>query len=136
MDGEREAQAAPVPDPGPAADGAGGDERRSLVDDIADLLVDTRNWLDAEFAYQKTRAGFVAATLKQAAILIAVAGILGLLALIGLVVGLIITLMPLLTPLGATLAVVAVLLLVSALLLRSAASRWRDAAGAISEEDE
>lgn len=135
MAGEREAQAAPVPDSGPAAEGTGDGDRRSLVNDIEDLVVDARNWLDAEFAYQKTRAGFVAASLKQAAALLAVAAILALLALIGLVVGLILALTPLLTPLGATLAVVGVLLLVSLLLVRSAASRWRDAAGAVKEAE-
>lgn len=135
MDGEREAQAAPVPDSGPAADEADGAERRSLLDDIEDLIVDARTWVDAEFTYQKTRAGFVAASLKQMIALLVLAAVLGLLALIGLTVGLIITLMPLLTPLGATLAVVVVLLLVSLLLVRSAASRWREAAGAIRETE-
>ena len=135
MDGEREADAAPVPDQGPAAATGESGERRSLVDDIEDLLVDARTWLDAEFAYQKTRAGFVAASLKQAIALVVVAGLLALLALIGLTVGLILALAPVLTPLGATAVVVIVLLLVSLLLLRSAASRWRDAAGAIREEE-
>lgn len=135
MDGEREAQAAPVPDSGSVAEATDGAESRSLVDDIEDLLVDARIWLDAEFTYQKSRAGFVAASLKQAIALVVVATVLALLALIGLTVGLIITLAPLLTPLGATAAVVIVLLLVSLLLLRSAAGRWREAAGAIKETD-
>lgn len=135
MDGEPEAQAAPVPDQGPVAQAPDGFESRSLVNDIEDLLVDARTWLDAEFTYQKSRAGFVAASLKQAIALVAVAGVLALLALIGLTVGLIIALAPMLTPLGATAVVVVVLLLVSLLLLRSAASRWRDAAGAIKETE-
>lgn len=135
MDPEREAQAAPVPDAGSVAEEMEGFESRSLVNDIEDLLVDVRTWLDAEFTYQKSRAGFVAASLKQAIALVVVAGVLALLALIGLTLGLIIALAPLLTPLGATAAVVIVLLLISLLLLRSAASRWRDAAGAIKETD-
>lgn len=135
MAGEREADAAPVPDQGPAAAASDDDERRSLVNDIEDLLVDARTWLDAELTYQKTRAGFVAASLKQAIALVAVAVLLALLALIGLTVGLILALAPLLTPLGATAVVVILLLLVSLLLVRSAASRWRDAAGALREEE-
>ena len=135
MVGEREADAAPVPDQGPAAATSDDGERRSLVNDLEDLLVDARTWLDAEFAYQKTRAGYVAASLKQAIALVAVAGVLALLALIGLTVGLILALAPLLTPLGATGVVVIALLLASLLLVRSAASRWRDAAGAIREEE-
>ena len=135
MPGEREADATPVPDAGPAAEGTDSVEQRSLVGDIEELLVDARIWLDAEVAYQKTRAGFVASSLKGAIALLVVAAVLALLALIGLTVGLIITLAPHLTPLGATAVVVVVLLLVTLLMLRSAASRWRDAAGAIREEE-
>ncbi|MXO71722.1 phage holin family protein [Alteraurantiacibacter buctensis] len=110
--------------------------RRSLLGDVEDLLVDARIWFDAEVAYQKTRAGFVAASLKQAIALLVVAAVLALVALIGLTVGLIISLMPLLGALGSTLLVTAALLLVALLITRSAAGRWRDAAGAIRESEE
>jgi uncharacterized membrane protein len=112
----------------------GPDDRRSLLDDIEDLLVDARTWLDAEFAYQKTRAGFVASSLKSALGLVFGAAVIALVAFIGLTVGSIITLIPLVGPVGATGIVVGVLLLVCAAMLRSAAKRWRDVTAAIRED--
>ena len=79
MPGEAQ-PAAPAPDAAPVADDSGTD-RRSLLTDVEDLLVDARVWFDAEVAYQKTRAGFVAASLKQAIGLLVVAAVLALVAL-------------------------------------------------------
>ena len=124
-----------MPDAAPVTD-EGGASRRSLLDDVEDLLVDARIWFDAEVAYQKTRAGFVAAQIRNAVALLLAAAVLTLVALIALAVGLVITLIPVLGPFGATLVVFVVLVLVAILLARSAASRWRDAAGAIRESEE
>ncbi len=138
MDGEREADAVPVPAPGSVTGGDDGglDDRRSLVDDIEDLLVNACTWLDAEFTYQKTRAGFVASSLKSALVLVIVAGVLALVALIGLTVGLIIALAPLITAFGATALVVVVMLLICALLIRTAGRRWRDMVAVIKEDED
>lgn len=136
MSGEREADAAPVPANGPDADtGAHGpQDRRSLVDDVEDLLVDARTWLDAEFAYQKTRAGFVAGSLKATLAFVLAAAVIALVAFIGLTVGAILALVPLVGATGATGIVVGVLLLACGLLLRAAAGRWRDIMAAVHEE--
>lgn len=136
MNGEREADAAPVPAPGPDAQvgEAGLEDRRSLVDDIEDLLVDALTWLDAEFAYQKTRAGFVAGSLKAALGLVFAAAIVLLVAFIGLTVGSILALVPVVGAIGATGIVVGILLLACALMLGAAARRWRDVTAAVRED--
>lgn len=138
MVGEREADAAPVPKPGPDAQTGepGPDDRRSLLDDIEDLLVDARTWLDAEFAYQKTRVGFVASSLKSALGLVLAAAVVALVAFIGLTVGAIIALIPIVGAVGATGIVVGVLLLACAAMLGAAAKRWRDVTAAIREDKE
>lgn len=112
----------------------GLDDRRSLVDDIEDLLVDARTWLDAEFNYQKTRAGFVAGSLKAALGLVFGAAIIALVAFIGLTIGAILALIPVVGAIGATGIVVGVLLLACALMVGAAAKRWRDATSAIRED--
>ena len=112
----------------------GLDDRRSLVDDIEDLLVDARTWLDAEFNYQKTRAGFVAGSLKAALGLVFAAAIVALVAFIGLTIGAILALTPVVGAIGATGIVVGLLLLACALMVGAAARRWRDATGAIRED--
>ncbi len=124
----------------PAADRVAGvddaydaEPTRSLIDDLEDLVFDARTWLDAELTYQKTRASFIAACFKRTIALGVVAGMLGVLALIGLVVGLIIALTPLVTAWGATALVVGLLLLVVWLAVRSAGRAWRDMMQAIHE---
>jgi VIT1/CCC1 family predicted Fe2+/Mn2+ transporter len=136
LQGEREADAAPVPVAGSDGDAdlTGADERRSLREDIEDLLVDARTWLDAEFAYQKSRAGFVASSLKTALACILGALTIALIALIGLTVGAIMALVPVVGTVGATGIVVGVLLVVCAILLGTAAARWRDISAAIRED--
>lgn len=112
MTAPRLATADPGADPG-AAD-------RSLLEDLEALYADGRTYISAEFAFQKSRAGFAAAKAKSVAIFGVAAALVGLLALIGLTVGLIITLAPLIGPLGATLLVVGVLLIVAFLCARRA----------------
>jgi hypothetical protein len=93
---------------------------RSLLEDLEALYADGRTYLSAEIAFQQSRAAYVGAKAKSAAIFGVAAALLALLALIGLTVGLIITLAPLIGPLGATLLVVAVLLIVAFLCVRRA----------------
>ena len=103
-----------------------GDEPdRSLLDDVEALIADGKLYLEAELAFQKSRAGYVAAGAKTIAALGALAAALVVLALIGLTVGLILALTPLITAWGATAVVVLALLLGAWLCVRSALARWR-----------
>lgn len=113
----------PEPTPVPA---------RSLIDDIEALIDDGRNYVHAELSYQKTRASFVSNRIGKAVGFGVAAAVMGLLAAIGLTVGLIIALTPHLTAWGATALVVGVLLLVAVLLLRRASRNWASARGATS----
>ncbi|MWV28071.1 phage holin family protein [Aurantiacibacter rhizosphaerae] len=111
-------------------------ETRSLADDLGDLFEDARTYFDAEMSYQKSRAGFVANRLKKTIAFGAVAAYLAVLATIGLTVGLIIALTPLITAWGATALVVLVILLVAYLLVRKAASAWADIRAAMASDEE
>lgn len=107
-DTTREAQPGAVP--GVPADGSSGETpAASLADDVAALIQDGKTYLEAELAFQKTRAGYAGQKSKQAIINALAALALLHLALIALVVGLVMTLAPHLTPLGATILVGAVL---------------------------
>jgi hypothetical protein len=107
----------------PAPEGA-EHELRSLRDDVEALIDDGKTYLETELVYQKTRAAFVADRAKGAVIFGAVAVLLGFLALIGLTVGLIIALIPLLTAWGASALVVALLAVGAFVMLRVANARW------------
>lgn len=124
----------------PQADPAAEPERtagtRSLAEDLESLVEDARIYIDAELSYQKTRAGFVADRLKKTIAFGAVAAFLAVLALIGLTVGLIIALTPLITAWGATAVVVLGLLLLAYLLVRKAANAWNAIMGAVKEEED
>ncbi len=107
---------------------ASGDsgETRSLLEDIEYLVADARIWLDAEMSFQKSRAALVSNRLK----IIVAAGILaalfGILALVGLTIGLIIALTPLITAWGATAVVVLLLLVLVWLMINRIAVAWQD----------
>ncbi len=105
---------------------------RSLIDDLEALLDDGRSYVRAELSYQKTRASFVSNRIGKAIGLALAAGVMGLLAAIGLTVGLIIALTPHLTAWGATALVAGVLLLIAVLLMRRASRNWASARGATS----
>lgn len=107
---------------------------RSLAEDLKELLDDGRTLLQAEFAYQKARGLFAADAFKSIALYSAVAALLGVLALMGLTVGLIIALTPYLTAWGATAVVVLGLLLVAFLLVKSATGRWQRMMATLSDE--
>lgn len=119
----------------PADDGAVA-ELRSLRDDVEALIDDGKTYLETELVYQKTRAAFVAERAKDAVLFGAIAAALAVLALIGLTVGLIIALTPLLTAWGASAVVVALLLLAAWLFGRAAADRWARLMAAIETERE
>lgn len=102
------------------------EEARSLLEDLEYLIADARIWIDAEMSFQKSRAALVANRIKIVIAAFAVAALLAVLALIGLTVGLIIALTPLITAWGATAVVVVLLLLVAWFLVKRAALAIRE----------
>jgi uncharacterized membrane protein YqjE len=118
------------PDPGD------GEDARSLLDDIGDLVGDAQTWFDAELGYQKVRAAFVGANLKQALVLGLAAAVLIVVAVMGLTFGLILALAPLVTTWGAMAIVVGTMLLVALLCGLSARKAGRAAMSAIREQDD
>ena len=108
---------------GVLGDDFAGDER-SLLDDVRALIDDGKTYLEAELGFQKTRAAFVADRAKSTMVFGAIAALLAFLALIGLTVGAIIALTPLLTAWGASILVVAILLVAAALAARAAGRKW------------
>ncbi len=118
-----------MPDPSddvPLAEGQGDveGEDRSLLDDVRALIDDGKTYLEAELGFQKTRAAFIADRAKSTVVFGAIAALLGFLALVGLTVGSIIALTPLLTAWGASALVVALLLIAAALSARAAGRKW------------
>lgn len=110
----------------PAPDSRAGAAQRSLRDDIATLTAAGRELAQAELAYQKARTAFVGKTARNVAVASGMALALVFFALMALVLGLILTLAPILTPLGATAAIVAGLLIAAtlcAMLVRSSLQR-------------
>ena len=114
---------------------SGSAAERSLYDDVEALLNDARTYVDAELTYQKSRAGFVANRLKAMVVCGLVAAFLAVLALIGLTMGLIIALTPLITAWGATAVVVLGILLIAFLLGRQAGKAWKDLSGVMSSPE-
>ena len=103
----------PPEDPEPEAATLENDSP-SLMADVDALIADGKTYLEAELAYQKSRAGFAANRLKWTAVYGAAAFGLLHLALIALTVGAVIALSPLTGPWLAT-GIVVVLLLAGAL---------------------
>ena len=100
-------------------------DKRSVIDDIEALIDDARTYLDAELSYQKTRAAFVADCLKKGIGFILLALVIVFFAAIGLTVGLVIALTPILTAWGATALVVLVYVFAALLLARAAARAFK-----------
>lgn len=137
MPDERESAPAATPpgDGGQAAfEGEQAADSRSLVDDIDDLLSDATTWFDAELTYQKTRVTFIGSSLKRAIAFGVVGGLLAFFAVIGLVVGLILALTPLVTAWGATAIVVGLLLIAALLAVRGASRALADLTEAVRED--
>ncbi|MBW8784826.1 MAG: phage holin family protein [Novosphingobium sp.] len=99
--------------------------RRSLIDDIRRLADDGKTLAEAELAFQSSRARLVGASASGIATYAAVAVVLAFFAVLGLVVGLLLALTPLITAWGATTVVVGGLLLAGWIAFRLAMSRWR-----------
>jgi F0F1-type ATP synthase assembly protein I len=130
---------ATMPPPGAPYDAPGAGEagdRRSMFDDVEALIDDARTYVDAEISFQKTRVGFVFDRLKYAVVFGIAAAFIAIIAVIGLTVGLIIALTPLITAWGATAVVVLGLLAVAYVLVRKAGSAWQELTSAFAPDEE
>ncbi len=123
------------PSPPLVNDATADPAERSLVDDVRELVTDGRTLLEAELAYQKSRAALAGRTAKSMAGWIALALSLVFFALMALVMGLILILTPLIGALGATLAVVAALLIAAGLSGWIAARRWQAMSRRLAEDE-
>lgn len=123
------------PDPPLVKDTSVDAAERSLVDDVRELVTDGRTLLEAELAYQKSRAALAGRTAKSMVGWIALALSLVFFALMALVMGLLLILAPLIGGLGATLLVVAGLLIAAALSGWVAARRWTAMSRRLAEDD-
>jgi len=108
---------------------------RSLVDDVRQLVDDGRTLLEAELAYQKSRALVAGEAAKAVAGWGALALALLFFALMALVLGLILALTPKLGALAATGVVVAGLVVLGAISGITAVRRWKRAAAQIAEQE-
>ena len=108
-----------MPEPHGLAEGPPAPDR-SLFDDVEDLLVDAKTYVDAELSFQKSRVKYAGLSLANAVLYGVIGAAVGLVALIALSIGMILTLMPLIGALASTVIVTAVLVLVVALSLRRA----------------
>lgn len=117
----------------PDGDAAGDPAHRSLRDDVRSLAAAGRELAQAELAYQKARAAYAGKATRNIALAGGAALTLAFVALIALVLGLILTLAPILTPIGATAAVVAGLLIGAILCVMAARSSLRSMKAVLSE---
>ncbi len=108
---------------------------RSLVDDVRQLVDDGRTLLEAELAYQKSRALVAGEAAKAVAGWGALALALLFFALMALVLGLVLALTPKLGALAATGVVVAGLVVLGAISGITAVRRWKRAAAQIAEQE-
>lgn len=108
---------------------------RSLVDDVRQLVDDGRTLLEAELAYQKSRALVAGEAAKAVAGWGALALALLFFALMALVLGLILALTPKLGALAATGVVVAGLVVLGTISGLTAVRRWKRAAAQIAEQE-
>ena len=116
------------PDPGAAAE-------RSLVDDVKHLVADGRTLLEAELAYQKSRAVVAGAGVKSMAGWGALALALVFFALMAGVIGVMIALGALIGMFAATGAMVILLLALAGLAGLAVSKRWSRMTAALERED-
>lgn len=108
---------------------------RSLVDDVRQLVDDGRTLLEAELAYQKSRAAVAGAGARGIAGWGALALALVFFALMALVMGLLLALTPLLGGWGAMLLVVLGLLVSAGLSGWAATRRWKRMTALLAEQE-
>ncbi|ABC63237.1 phage holin family protein [Erythrobacter litoralis] len=138
-DPARQAQSDPLehlPEPETPATGPADDAPyASLAEDVTALYEDGKTYVEAELAYQKSRLRFAGHSAKRGfAYSLGALAFLHL-ALVGLVVGLIIALAPMLTAFGSVAVVFGVLLVIGIVLARKASSHF-DGAGSLFKGDD
>lgn len=106
-----------------------------LIDELKQLGGDARAYAEAEFAFQRARAGVAAKGLKDVALLGLVAFTVAVFGLGALVVGLLMALAPIVTAWGATAIVAGGLFLIAMILVLLAKARWTKTLAAISDDD-
>ncbi len=109
---------------------------RSLVDDVRRLASDGRTLLEAEFAYQKSRAAVAGAGVKGIAGWAALALALVFFALMALVMGVILGLTELIGAWAATAATVLALLVAAGLSALAASRRWKRISALLGDDGE
>ena len=109
---------------------------RSLVDDVKHLVADGRTLLEAELAYQKSRAVVAGAGFKSMAGWGALALALVFFALMAGIVGLLIGLGGLIGMFAATAVMVSVLLVLAGLAGLAVKTRWSRMAAALERDDD
>jgi Flp pilus assembly protein TadB len=124
------------PAPSLIAEETGAEPAPGLVDDLRQLAEDGRTLLEAELAYQKSRAALAGKAAGSIAGWGALALALVFFALLAMVTGLILALTPQLGPWGAMAAVVLGLLVAAALAGGVAARRWQRTAAQLADKGE
>ena len=111
-----------------------GGQHFSLTDDVLALLEDGKTYAEAELRFQKSRAGYIGNRFKGAIALgLGAFGVFHL-ALIAATVGLVLALVPIIGPWGATAVVTLALVIAGVLLLRALKGRLDDIRDAFDEE--
>lgn len=118
------------------AQDAGSDPGGSLLEDVGALIEEGRNYAEAELAFQKTRLSYVISHAKWAVLFLGMAAVLGLLSVFALTFGLLLALSPIITPMGATMAVTFSLLISAIALTRFAKWQLQRISKAFSANDE
>jgi hypothetical protein len=118
---DRESSPTGVHDPDIERDAAA---RRSLIDELRQMIGEARIYAEAEAKYQKARVGYGARSIKSIIIYGALGAALVFFSLMALTLGLVLALTPLLSALGATAAVVLTLLLAAFVCAKLAMSRF------------
>lgn len=121
-------------DPSPPLLKPEADAERSLVDDVKQLASDGRTLLEAEFAYQKSRAAVAGAGIKGITGWAALALALVFFALMALVMGLVLGLTELIGAWAATAVAVLVLLAAAGLSALAASRRWKRMSALLSDD--
>lgn len=109
---------------------------RSLVDDVRQMMSDGRTLLEAELAYQKSRAAVAGQGAKSVAGWAALALAFVFFALMALVMGLVIGLTVWFGPLTGTLTAFGIVLVAAAISGLIAMQRWRRVARQLAEQDD
>jgi hypothetical protein len=125
-----------LPDEHEVPDQEGGEGQHfSLTDDVLALLEDGKTYAEAELRFQKSRAGFIGNRAKGAlAYLLAAFGVFHL-ALIAATVGIVLALVPIMGPWGATAIVTLALIVAGFVLLHLLKGRLDDIRDAFDEEN-